>query len=103
MAVSPELHDAVLERDKLCFVRRLYGPAHICRDRWGDSHPPTDLRKLTLDHVHLVAGGMRGKRAPDDLQHLVAMCAQVNVSGPSREIRDAERTYLANLYPGDSK
>lgn len=29
---------------------------------------------LTLDHVHSHAGGTKGKRAPSDPQHLVALC-----------------------------
>lgn len=31
--------------------------------------------RLTLDHVHRQAGGMKGKRAPSDEQHLVTLCA----------------------------
>ena len=31
--------------------------------------------RLTLDHVHHQAGGMKGKRAPSDASHLVCLCA----------------------------
>lgn len=31
--------------------------------------------RLTLDHVHRVQGGMMGKRAPSDPEHLVVLCA----------------------------
>ena len=40
---------------------------------------------------------MMGKRAPSDELHLVAMCAKVNIDGPSRVIRQAEREYLQCL------
>lgn len=31
--------------------------------------------RSTLDHVHRMKGGMMGKRAPSDPQHLVSLCA----------------------------
>lgn len=101
MPVSPELHDKILRRDGQCFVYRILGDKHVCRDSWGNAHKPNELGKLTLDHVHLVAGGIRGKRAPDDEQHLVAMCGKINCDGPSKEIRRAEREYLQELYKED--
>jgi hypothetical protein len=95
-AVSPELHDAVLRRDGYCFMARI-SITHVCHDRWGTWHPADDLSKLTVDHVHL-DGGHVGRRAPSDLQHLVAMCALANIAGPSRSVREAEREYLRRLY-----
>lgn len=100
MSVSQDLHEKVLRRDGQCFYKCL-DDEHICKDTWGQIHPSTDLRRLTVDHVWLIPGGIRGKRAPDDEQHLVAMCARMNVEGPSREVRDAERDYLLGLYPGE--
>lgn len=49
--------------------------------------------KQTVDHVK--DAPMMGKRAPDDLEHLVAMCEEHNVwHPPSRDLRQAERDYL---------
>src|SRR6478609_1613821 len=97
MPVSPELHALVLRRDKCCFLFKeavyqqtsMANPPqpHVCRNRWGQQHSAYDLSQLTVDHVHLVPGGIRGKRAPDDEMHLVAMCAKANIDGPSREVR----------------
>lgn len=100
MPVSAELHERVLRRDKYCFMVRV-DPEHRCRDGWGTPHPCNDLSRMTVDHVHLHAGGTRGKRAPDDEQHLVAMCAEANIRGPSRIVREAEREYLRSLYPDE--
>lgn len=93
--VTPEVHDAVLKRDGACIVSKL-DVNHVCRDQWGRMHSPNDLSKLTLDHVH-DGGGVLGKRAPSDALHLVTICAKVNIDGPSRTIRQAEREYLAGL------
>jgi hypothetical protein len=97
MPVSAELHALVLRRDRCCFMFRM-NPEHICRDQWGSPHSAYDLSKLTLDHVHLHSGGTRGKKAPDDEQHLIAMCANANIGGPSRVIRQAQRDYIRELY-----
>lgn len=96
--VTPDLHEAVLRRDRVCFLHRL-DANHVCRDRWGTAHRHDDAYRLTVDHVHLIAGGVKGKRAPSDLAHLVAMCWAGNVGAPSREVRQAERAYLRGLYP----
>jgi hypothetical protein len=97
VSVSRELHAAVLIRDTGCFLHRL-DSAHVCHDQWGQPHSAHDLSKLTVDHVHM-GGGMMGKRAPDDERSLIAMCAGENIGGPSRVVRQAEREYLAHLYP----
>lgn len=99
VSVSPELHAKVLRRDGQCFLSRPeFGFIHQCADQWGYPHPATDLGKMTVDHVH--AGyGMLGKRAPDSERWLVAMCANSNIAGPSRAVRQAEREYLSSLYP----
>jgi len=101
MAVSPELHSAVLVRDQYCFLRRL-DATHQCRDAWGVRHASDDLNKLTVDHVWPIAGGVRGKRAPDREDCLVALCADANIRGPSRLVRQAQREYLRRLYPVES-
>jgi hypothetical protein len=99
IGVTPELRELVLRRDGQCFVARI-DAWHICRDQYGVRHSVSDLSKLTLDHVNDTA--TMGSRAPDDAQHLVAMCAETNIAGPSRAIREAERTYLRSLYDHDA-
>src|SRR5262245_14194837 len=96
--VTPELRDRVLRRDARCFASRL-DFNHVCRDAWGVAHMPYDVQRLTLDHVH-DEGGTIGKRAPSDEYHLVAMCAALNIAGPSRRVREAEREYLRRLRGG---
>ncbi|MDE2105091.1 MAG: hypothetical protein KGL39_48075 [Patescibacteria group bacterium] len=94
--VSADLHRFVVERDKGCFLAAL-DHEHVCRNKWGEQHAPTDLLQLTVDHVHETPGGMKGKRAPSDTAHLVAMCWAGNVGCPSREVRQAEREYLRKV------
>lgn len=90
--VTPELREAVLRRDGVCFLSRLDSD-HVCRDRWGQPHSPSETHLLTLDHVkdHL----RMGVRAPSDMDHLVAMCWAGNVGVPSKAVREAQRAYLA--------
>jgi hypothetical protein len=95
--VTPALRQRVLQRDGYCFMLRLIGAQHECRDQWGVPHSSHRLDLLTLDHVH-DGGGMMGKRAPSDEQHLVALCGLANVMGPSRFVRQAQREYLKGLY-----
>lgn len=92
--VTEEVRRQVLVRDQVCFLYRL-DPYHICSDRWGRIHLPTETWRLSLDHVKDF--GMMGKRAPSDEWHLVAMCHQGNVAVPSKEVRMAERAYLSML------
>lgn len=87
--VSPELWESVVRRDGGCFIKNHTEIEHVC------SGP------MTVDHVWHMVGGVRGKRAPSDEQHLTAMCWQANFDGPSREVRQAQREYLKGLYPGD--
>ena len=94
-AVTPEVRALVLLRDSKCFCFRL-DPLHECRDKWGFPHSPYEFGALTVDHVH-GGYGMMGRRAPSDPAHLVAMCWQGNVGVPSKEVRQAERAYLASV------
>jgi hypothetical protein len=89
--MNAALRDAVLQRDQCCVLLRL-DPEHFCRDVWGEYHDPRDLSKLTIEHVKTEP--MMGRKAPDDLGHLVAMCGYANVAVPSRETRNQIRAYL---------
>ena len=80
--VQPELRIAVFQRDRGCIAPSL-GASDWCQG------------PLTLDHVK--DQPMMGKRAPDDLAHLVALCGYANVAVPSRPTRDAMRDYLARV------
>jgi hypothetical protein len=84
---------AVYVRDKVCFLYRM-DPDHQCRDQWSNPHAPGDLAKLTVDHVAPFQGGMKGKRAPNTRDHMVAMCWAGNAGVPTKEVRQAERAYL---------
>lgn len=88
--MTPEEHDAILARDRMCFLFRL-DPAHVCRDAWGLYHNPYDFWRLTIDHVK--DAPMMGKRGTRG----VAMCSLGNTNGPSKEVRQAEREYLNSL------
>jgi hypothetical protein len=92
--VNRELRDAVLRRDGCCVLLRL-DPKHLCRTVWGEYHDPRDLSLLTVEHVKTEP--MMGRKAPDDLAHLVAMCGFANVAVPSKATRDAIRDYLRGV------
>jgi len=94
--LTAEVHAFVLARDLACVLYK-FDRTHICADRWGRSHSPYDLSKLTVDHVK--AEPMMGRRAPSEPASMVAMCWMGNVRGPSKAVRLAERSYLASLYP----
>lgn len=87
------LRDAVLERDRRCVLFDL-DPDHVCRDRWGQLHMPDARHLLTVEHVK--SDLRMGRRAPDDMDHLVAMCWAGNVGVPSKEQRAKIRAYLAS-------
>jgi hypothetical protein len=92
--VNAALRDAVLQRDQCCVLLRL-DPSHFCRTVWGEYHDPRDLSKLTIEHVK--SEPMMGRKAPDDLGHLVAMCGWSNHAVPSKATRDAIRDYLRGV------
>ena len=73
--VTPEIREAVLERDSGC-IANLLGALDQCRDTWGN---PLVLQGryhrhlLELDHIRPFA--MTGKRGPSDtIRWLAAMC-----------------------------
>ncbi len=91
-AVTPELREFILRRDKRCILAKL-DPDHVCMDIWRNVHASDDLDRLTLEHVR-TGGGMMGRRAPSDAAHLVALCGYANFSVPSKAQREAFREYL---------
>ena len=93
--VTPELHAAVLVRDRRC-VRSKMEPEHGCRDRWGNPHAATALEYLTLDHVQSAYGRM-GRRAPSDMAHLVSLCWDAHLGGWATSHRPELRAYLAEV------
>lgn len=93
--VTGAIRWAVILRDRMCILAKL-GVAHECRDRWGNAHEPTDLRRLTLEHVHDGYGQM-GLRAPSDPKHMVALCWSENVGVPSKRNRALMREYLSGI------
>jgi hypothetical protein len=59
--------------------------------------------RLTLDHVHRVKGGMMGKRAPSDPEHLVTLCHFHHLESRAGHIwalahKDMLRAYLEAIY-----
>jgi len=100
-AVTPELREYILKRDRVCFIYRLKGPVHHCRTRFNERHRPDDLNKLELDHFNDGYGKM-GKRAPSDKFHLAAMCGLANFQNPDRLVRAAEREYVRIVEGSDA-
>ncbi|HTR71896.1 MAG TPA: hypothetical protein VMH41_16930 [Mycobacteriales bacterium] len=95
--VTPEMHAAVMRRDRECVAAKL-GFDHVCRTRFGVPHAPFAVDVLTIEHVH-EGYGMAGKRATSDLGHMVALCGMLNNRPPSAEMRAAFRQYLAHAEP----
>ena len=113
--MDSELREAVIERD----ARAIWEAADVNLGfvTWRRLHPVVCIVPLidpdnktecdgaqTVDHVHgqppvgtmqkTDEGGF-GKRAPDDTEHLVAMCENHNVwNPPSKRLRRKEREYL---------
>lgn len=102
--MRPGLWDDVIDRDAMALFEWL--EVAIPFQRWRPQHSvicvvpmlePTNRwpcgGKQTVDHVK--DEPMMGKRAPDDMNHLVAMCEVHNVwKPPSKQLRQAERRYL---------
>lgn len=95
--MNKRLRQRVLDRDRRCVVQRWV--PHECRDTMGRQHSSADLERLTMEHVKDADKLMMGKKAPDDEQHLVAVCGYANIElCPRQAVRDREREYLARLY-----
>jgi hypothetical protein len=84
--VTPELHEAVLQRDGYaCVARRLDSLADYCEG------------PLTLDHVK--DQPRMGVRAPSDMAHLVTLCWHHHLDGWATSHRPELRAYLAAFSP----
>jgi len=86
---------AVFVRDGGCVLAKLE-PGHVCRDVWSQPHASNDFDRLTLEHVKSELA--MGKRAPSDMEHLVALCGLANFEVPSKVQRALFRAYLARFY-----
>ena len=79
--MTPDVYEAVMERDGGCRARYLDPKAGPCEGR------------LTLDHVQDGYGRM-GRRAPSDPAHLVVLCLRHGVQGWELSHKPLLREYL---------
>ena len=81
-----------MRRDAMC-IAALLDRSHQCQDKWGESHLPSEMGKLTLEHVRTDPGGKRRH----DAGHLLALCARSNDQhwSSSTENRALLNAYLA--------
>lgn len=94
-----ELRSYVIQRDGQC-VAALLDLSHQCRDKWGVPHSPSDLDRLTLEHVK--DQPMMGRKAPDEPHHAIALCHDANaVSYWGSANRALEKAYLAGVVSGE--
>lgn len=92
--MKPGLWERVMERDRGCVLYRLE-PGHVCRTVFGTEHPHDAIDLLTVEHVK--AELRMGKRAPDDMGFLVALCGAANNRPPTKVQRGLMRTYLTEV------
>jgi hypothetical protein len=95
--MTTSVHDAIINRDRACFIFEYVDRMHVCYDEWGNQHGPSDLLRLTVEHVktHLRSS----KRAPSRIETGVAMCGRGNVAVPGKVLRAKIRDRLRSLYP----
>jgi hypothetical protein len=92
--MKPGLWERVMERDGGCVLYHLE-PGHVCRTVFGSEHAWNAIDLLTVEHVK--AELRMGKRAPDDMGFLVALCGAANNRPPTKVQRAAMRHYLATV------
>jgi len=68
--IPPRVRHDVLARDRRCVASILW--PHVCRDAFGNVHPPTHLTKMELDHVR--ENPAMGETATSIPEHLVTLC-----------------------------
>ena len=88
------LWEAVMDRDGGCVLYRLE-PGHVCRTVFGTEHPYDAIPLLTVEHVKETL--RMGKRAPDSMAFMVALCGAANNRPPTKTQRELMRTYLAGV------
>ena len=89
-----DLREDVILRDRQCVLALL--TRHMCRDRWGFAHLPTDLDRLTLGHVREHPGGKRR----DDEGWAIAQCGRSNDQHEESANAELVRAYLAGVRAG---
>lgn len=89
-----EVARAVFARDRGCVAPRLDPDAGHCQNKWGDYVLPNDVRARTLEHVH-EDYGKTGKRADNDIDHLVWLCEGHGVQSWELAHKDLLRLYIA--------
>lgn len=92
------VYEAVMARDGGCVLYRLE-PGHVCRTVYGTEHPWNATELCTIEHVK--ADLRMGKRAPDDLGFMVALCGAANNRPPTKVQRALFRDYLAGVHLAD--
>lgn len=92
--MKPGLYEAVMERDKGCVLHFLE-PGHVCRTVFAAEHPWNMVELLTIEHVKQDL--RMGKRAPDDIHFIVALCGSANNRPPTKVQRAMFRDYLARV------
>ena len=103
--VTPELRQAVLERDRgcvapgLCVDSGIKAATSVVVFRTGKGqtyYADVCYGRLTLDHVQDGYGRM-GKRAPSDMAHLVTLCEHHHLDGWATSHRPELRAYLESV------
>lgn len=92
--MKPGVWEAVMRRDGRCILSFLE-EGHVCRTIFGDQHPPSDVSRLTIEHVKSEL--RMGLRAPDDPRWCVALCGAANNRPPTKVQRALFRDYLAKV------
>ena len=122
--VTPDVYESVIARDKFQrWLRLLFlysiDPREDMKgsmDMWREARKSFCVAqtvdplgsgpcsgRITLDHVHLHAGGTKGKRAPSDERHLVSLCEGHHLVSRAGHIwatanRPMLREYLLTIY-----
>ncbi len=89
------LRAQVLASDGAC-VQALLDATHICRNKYGDIHPPDELEQLTLGHVREHPGGKRR----DERGWCLAQCWQSNMLHWESAHAELARAYLMGVRAG---
>jgi hypothetical protein len=95
--MTTSVHDAIINRDRVCFIYEHFDRTHVCQDAFSNVHLPTDLLRLTVEHIKI---NLRSsKRGESLIETGVAMCHRGNTAVPGKTMRAAIRARLRLLYP----